>query len=195
MRREAAVALGNIGPEARTAIPALTELLKAKEGLLRKATAAALREIQKKKRTTSKSKPSDTGVSEEYSYAFGKRYASGITIEKLTKLPSWNMQQSDSPPLPPGKAIRLANALKEKLVKEKLVMEPKDYQWSVQSTTLTRLDPVAWEGSKLLDKWWWEVLYAAQFTGGGYTGPPIELRIVVLMDGTVIVPKVSDDKD
>lgn len=125
----------------------------------------------------------------EYSYAFGKRYASDIPNEKLAKSPSWNMQ-SDSPPLPVGKAIRLANALKEKLVKDS-----KDFKWHLMSATLTRLNPWLWENSlELREKCWWSVRYEAHVREGGETGEPNHLIIVVLMDGSVILPTIIDDK-
>jgi hypothetical protein len=132
---------------------------------------------------------SDKEVYEENSYAFDKRYASRIPTEKLVKSPSWN-RQSDSPPFPPGRAIRLANGLKDKLVRDS-----KRYKWHLMSVTLDRLHPFVWDDEKKMgDKWWWSIRYEAHVREGGETGEPDHLVIIVLMDGTVIVPKVTDEE-
>jgi HEAT repeat protein len=47
IRQAAAEACGKIGPEAKTAIPALTELLKDKDGQVRQAATDALEKLKK----------------------------------------------------------------------------------------------------------------------------------------------------
>ncbi len=124
------------------------------------------------------------------SYAFGKRYTSEFAYEQLAKSPSWNMGRADSPPLPVGKAIRLANVQKERLVKDS-----KRYKWYLEVVSLNHLGWLA-ENSDLSEKWWWSVTYEAHQREGGSTGPPEQLIVIVLMDGTVIVPKVTvEDKN
>ena len=99
------------------------------------------------------------------------------------------MEHSDSPPLAPGKAIRLANVLREKLVKDST-----GYKWHLMSATVSGLD-LHWNvDTDLREKCWWCVKYEAHVREGGETGGVDSLIIIVLMDGTVIVPKVSDDK-
>lgn len=126
--------------------------------------------------------PSAFGV-ECTSYAFGKRYRFEITSEMLARSPSWN-DEVDHPPVPPGKAIRLANTLKNKLVKDS-----KNFKWHLMSATL---DNDWWSGAAPGRKWWWTIRYEAHVREGMSTGIPDHLVLVVLMDGTVIEPKVSN---
>ncbi len=124
------------------------------------------------------------------SYAFGKKYTSEFTYEQLAKSPSWNTDRADSPPFPVGKAVRLANVQKVRLVKDL-----KRYRWYLESVGLNHLGWLA-EDSDLSEKWWWCVTYEAHQREGGSTGPPEQLLVIVLMDGTVIVPKVTvEDKN
>jgi len=122
------------------------------------------------------------------SYAFGKKYSCNVPDEKLAKSPSWDMQ-SDNPPFPLGKAIRLANVVKGKLVKDS-----EEYKWHFMSVTLGRLSWMREDDPKMKGKCWWSILYEAPLRYGASTGQPDSLIVVVLMDGTVIDPKVSDYK-
>jgi hypothetical protein len=116
------------------------------------------------------------------SYAFGKKYDFQITPEMLAKS-SWD-GKTDSPPLPVGKAIRLANALKNKLVKDS-----KDFKWHLISATLNN----NWlSGSDAGTKWWWSINYEAHVQMGMSTGIPDHLMVTVLMDGTVVEPKITN---
>ncbi len=119
-----------------------------------------------------------------YSYAFGKCYIFEITPEMLDKSPSWD-EQADNPPLSAGKAIRLATSLKNRLVKDS-----KDFKWRLISATL---DHTWGSGSDAAKKWWWSVRFEARFRGDE-TGRPNHLEVLVLMDGTVIEPKIEDDR-
>ena len=49
LRRDAADALGKLGPAAKTAVPALTKLLNDKNEDIRKAASKALKKIQEEK--------------------------------------------------------------------------------------------------------------------------------------------------
>ena len=132
----------------------------------------------------------------ELSFAFDKMYESEITPEMLAKSPSWDAK-TDNPPLPAGKAIRLANALKNKLVKDS-----KDFKWYLASVTLENSN--RWSGSDAGTKWWWSINYEASQREGGDTAPPKlgplnmgfinHFDIIVLMDGTVVEPKISKYK-
>jgi hypothetical protein len=127
--------------------------------------------------------PSVFGGEEYVSYAFGKRYRIEITDEMLAKSPTWN-DEVDNPPVSPGKAIRLANALKSRLVKDS-----KHYKWRLISATLDN----DWSsGSAPGRKWWWTIRYEAHVRVGGSSGIPSHLELVVLMDGTVIEPRVDN---
>ena len=53
--------------------------------------------------------------------------------------------------LPAGKAIWLANVLKNKLVKDS-----KDFKWYLMKATL---EWNWWDGSGSGKKWWWSIMY------------------------------------
>jgi hypothetical protein len=120
-----------------------------------------------------------------YSYAFGKQYAFKITTEMLAKSPSWP-ENSDNPPLPARKAIRLATALKDRLVKDS-----EAFKWHLVSAQLER----NWGLKTDTGKWWWLINFEAHVRVGGQSGRPINLRVVVLMDGTVIEPTICDEEE
>ncbi len=113
-----------------------------------------------------------------HSYAFSKQYDVSVTTEALERSPQWKTG-NENPPLSAMKAIALAAGLKESLVKD-----DEDSKWYLMSANLT---PAAVEG-----KWFWLVEYEAVFQKGGSSGPRDNLRLVVLMDGTVIKPVVKD---
>jgi hypothetical protein len=109
------------------------------------------------------------------SYAFGKQYAVTISREALENSPAWK-DDVDNPPLSARKAIKLAEELKNALVKDS-----KEYKWKLVSA---ELHPG--------DKWFWLINYEAKFQLGDSSGIPNNLRLVVLMDGTVIKPEVAN---
>jgi hypothetical protein len=111
------------------------------------------------------------------SYAFSKQYWVTIPREALDKSPSWN-DDADNPPLSARKAIKLATQMKDSLVKDS-----KDFKWVLSTASL---EPVG------DDKWFWLINFEAQFQGGLLDGHPHFLRLVVLMDGTVIKPQVKN---
>lgn len=113
-----------------------------------------------------------------YSYAFSKQYSVSITREALEKSPTWK-DDVENPPLSARKAIALANELKDSLVKDS-----DDFKWTLQSASLQP----AGDG-----KWYWLLHYDAIFRGAS-TGIPNHLRLVVLMDGTVIKPGIRDHR-
>ncbi len=126
----------------------------------------------------------ETSGNVHVSYASEKMYMFEITPETLAKSPSWD-RNTDNPPLPARKAIRAANVLKNKLVKDS-----KDYKWYLVSATLEQ----DWSESSDPGKWWWSINYEAHVRAGGETGGINRLDIIVLMDGTVVEPKISDYK-
>lgn len=112
------------------------------------------------------------------SYAFSKKYNVSVTSDALEKSPTWK-EDDENPPLPARKAIRLANEMKDSLV-----TDSKDFKWKLQNASLQPADA---------GKWYWLVHYDAEFQGGS-TGRPDNLRLVVLMDGTVIKPVIKDQR-
>jgi hypothetical protein len=110
------------------------------------------------------------------SYGFGKQYWVTISRNALEKSPSWS-EDSDNPPLAAKKAIKLANEMRDTLVND-----TKDYKWIIRDVSLVP------DGD---GKWYWLVNYEARFPFMA-SGVPPNLRLVVLMDGTVIRPEVKD---
>jgi hypothetical protein len=110
------------------------------------------------------------------SYADGRRFRIVISSAQIKKAPEWRADE-ENPPLSARKAIKLANALKERLVKD-----DDDYKWVLESVRLTPTE----EG------WFWMVAYESQKLRSGFSsGPKTGLRLAVLMDGTVPEPTVT----
>jgi hypothetical protein len=117
------------------------------------------------------------GIDEFTTYALGKRYTSKITEADLVLCPKWN-QDAEGPPISARKALGLATKMKDSLVKD-----GQRYNWLLASLELkpTRLG-----------QWVWVARYRPIFWFGYVATDQNQLAIVVMMDGTVIKPKVSD---
>jgi hypothetical protein len=109
------------------------------------------------------------------SYVAGKRFTSTVTRDQLLKSPAWSLQD-DLPPLSPRKADRLATAKFHELLKD-----TKD--WRRDRISLEDMgDGIHW-------------IYVVEFGyHGDIGGLMIPYKILILMDGTVVEPKVSDEK-
>lgn len=111
-----------------------------------------------------------------YGESFGKRYISTVTWKEIEASPKWAPEE-ENPPLSARKVIKLATKVKDSLVKD-----DRHYRWQLDSAELHH-----WGG----DYWYWVTTYQAYFKGpGAWSGPPILLRLVVLMDGTAVKPDV-----
>ena len=108
-----------------------------------------------------------------YSYPVdGWQYAHRITEDAIAKSPRW-CKSADNPPLSARKALQLADAHTDKTIKpnDKLRRE-------LQSLSLI---PVG-------ERWAWRATYNWFPKVGGFGGEPHNFIVVVLMDGSVIVP-------
>lgn len=103
---------------------------------------------------------------------------SRVTREQLLKTPVWRVQD-DSPPLSPRQADDLATARFQKLVKD--VTLSKDTKFFMRDS-ISLVD--------MGDNLHWVYVVSFKWTGAVF-GPPPQVRIMVLMDGTVIEPKVE----
>jgi hypothetical protein len=123
----------------------------------------------------------DRGVIEIHSYALGKHYIVAVTQKQLDKSPIWK-DDAENPPLSARKAMKLTATMKDNLVKDtdRLV-------WKQEGASLEEAGD---------NRWYWLISYRASDPrpGTGSTGQPPTLRLIVLMDGTVIEPQVSKDK-
>jgi hypothetical protein len=111
-----------------------------------------------------------------YSYALDTCYIVTVPEKAWKASPSWDGDQ-ENPPLSARKAINLANKLKDKLVKDS-----DDWVWKFDSADLR-------QGYQ--DRWYWLVSYEGHFEKGALDGVPPTLRLVVLMDGTVVQPRLQ----
>jgi hypothetical protein len=105
------------------------------------------------------------------SYAEGKRFDFEVTREQLLKTTAWKAED-DFPPLSPRKAEKLATIKFGKLIKN-------TKGWERERISLQTI------GDN--ERWF----YVVEFSHHGSDGPPPYFKIIVLMDGTVIEPKVS----
>jgi hypothetical protein len=103
---------------------------------------------------------------------------SRVTREQLLKTPVWRVQD-DSPPLSPRRADVLATARFQKLVKD--VTRSKDTKYFMRDS-ISLVD--------MGDNLHWVYVVSFMWTGA-ISGPAPQVRIMVLMDGTVIEPKVA----
>jgi hypothetical protein len=122
--------------------------------------------------------PGESDVVELISQVSGKTYITRVSDVAIRKTPRWD-DDSDSPPVPPRKALKLAEKMKKSLV---------DNPDELRLMQLT-LTPHA-------GGWFWLVVYSAppDLLRRAEPDEPPELPsldLVVLMDGTVIEPIVE----
>jgi hypothetical protein len=113
-------------------------------------------------------------------YSYNGDIQFGVTIRDadIAKAPHWNAD-AENPPLSPRKALKLANVVKERLVKN-----DESYKWHLHSIQLTPTD-------ERQEDWFWMVWYEATYLKGDSRGLSPNLRLAVLMDGTVPEPTVK----
>lgn len=110
------------------------------------------------------------------SFDSGKAFESVITAEMLEHTPAWN-DSNPNPPLSVRKAMQLADELRGKLVHD-----TEEGEWARVAMELR---------SATDDHWYWLARYEFEMD---MTGPPLDLIILVLMDGTVVTPRVYPER-
>jgi hypothetical protein len=127
--------------------------------------------------------PADAGGGTYYSYAFGYQYEVEITEGTFARTPKWD-RRSPNPPLSANEAMVRAERTRKRLIKEKKLQDNIERGWwTMDSAELKAFDQEN-------GQWYWMILFDYRMA---QTGPPNELRIVVLMDGTVIEPTVTKE--
>jgi len=126
------------------------------------------------------------GERETYTgYTFGKNYAVTISEQDFKNSPAWD-KQAENPPLPAQKALKLATAAKDTLVRDS-----QTWKWRLADVTLKSFGNR--EDSR---KWYWIVRYEAEHAPdpatAGSAGVCPELYVIVRMDGTVLPPPAGD---
>jgi len=119
------------------------------------------------------------------SHAFGKTIKSTIEMdgEAFSKTPEWDSERTDIPPISPRKAIRLARRMRDSVVTE-------EDGWEWHTTALLLF---------IANK---NCAYHVTFQAinpsrleAGLRPLYQEVTLIVMMDGTVIKPVVTEDKD
>jgi len=119
-------------------------------------------------------------ANEFYSYAFEKQYVCQITKEMIEKTPPW-LDKFDSPPLPPRKALAIAEKMADELVGTK--------EGFKRELVCICLRPIE-------DGWVWEIRFKWSPPNAATTGIQDYLNVMVLMDGTAVQPRIADrDED
>jgi hypothetical protein len=111
----------------------------------------------------------------------GKRYTVIVTDDRLKKTASWDTKESN-PPLSARDAMKHAVALEKTLLKES-----GNKTWELESLALTPNE----QGSGV-EKWYWVAHFSVRKELTASSGPPPDIYIVVLMDGTVIKPIIAE---
>ena len=120
-----------------------------------------------------------SGATEVSTYASGKQFT--VALPKVAAGPRWEHGKKH-PPLSAAEAIALAVEKSKGFVKDE-----GDLIWGIKDATLMPWKPH--EGY-----WSWSIRFEQRpdmSGGGGYSGPLPTFVLMVLMDGTVIEPKVG----
>jgi hypothetical protein len=112
-----------------------------------------------------------------------KTFTITVTDADLRNTPSWSGE--GNPPLSARKVIRLLTPVKESLIHNEKGYHP----WRLSRLGLK-------QGDQAPGKWYWVACYEAfvDVAGGGQTGGPLTLYLVVLMDGRVLKPVVTQGR-
>ena len=116
--------------------------------------------------------------------AFGKKYIVTVTDAAIQKTPDWD-DDAENPPVSAKKALKLATAMKDSLVKDS-----DKFKWEMRSLSLMEIE----------GKWLWTATFLAMKQGALSEPVPVSegeedlnhLSLAVLMDGTVIKPVIED---
>lgn len=124
------------------------------------------------------------GLFNSSTYAFGFKHEVIVTQEMLDRTPRWD-RRNQNPPLSANEAMVLAERFRLRLVKSEKLPDPSDIdygRWELTAAELTPFD------SK---HWYWRVRFQYFVE---QTGPPNELELFVLMDGTVVEPTITKNE-
>jgi hypothetical protein len=114
-----------------------------------------------------------------FSYFDGNQYAFIISEEKYATMRFWNPKTGEFPPLPPGRALEVA----EERVRK--IPVPKNYGWKVEAVALEPVSVSSPDGK------WMYVVKFRYFMNGPMTGIWPGLDFIVTMDGELVEPVVS----
>lgn len=120
-----------------------------------------------------------------YTYFFGKQGVLRLNDDAMLQSPKWTLN-TPNPPVSAKTAIEKGGMIKRQLLKDN-----HDWIWGLASVALTPFNAENPGDEETPRCWYWLVTYEA-FPTGGMTGPPSQLEVAVLMDGTVVRPEIRD---
>lgn len=102
----------------------------------------------------------------------------------LERSPEWS-SEVDCPPVTPRKAVEIGNRALKMLEKQLLLPPLNDSsQWYLEQASLVPVDN---------KRWFWKLSYEqGPAEGHGATGISLVATVVILMDGTVLLPLVAE---
>ena len=116
-----------------------------------------------------------------FSYSQGRNFKIEVTENMLAHLPKWD-RHSDNPPLSASDATMKADQVRRRLISQEKFTDQSLYEGGAWRLMAAELTP--------LGLWYWLVRFEY---GGSSPEPPDELRLVVLMDGSVLEPTLVAD--
>jgi hypothetical protein len=132
-------------------------------------------------------KPIMTKADEErYTYFGSKQAVIKLDYDTIRKR-KWNTK-SPNPPVSAREAIDKANAVWEEIRKTDDILKDQSNIWELESLCLMPLDPGNPSNQENKECWYWLVRYQAF----DLSGPPVELEIAILLDGTVVRPVLRE---
>ncbi len=133
---------------------------------------------------TAEIKDSRNLYQENRCYLFNKVYVFTITKSLYEKMPTWNLESKEPPPVSPQKAFEMVKTHIDK------IEVPDNYLLVFDKVSLKPVSSLLGE-KKLI----WEVSFRARYKDNGW--PIHEMRpldYLVTLDGTLIEPVVTDQK-
>ncbi len=112
----------------------------------------------------------------QISHVDGKQYIAGVTTGEVAATPTWDPSRSASPPLLPGDALRRAS----EVVRSEF---PLARTWKPNEVSLVSFSSVA-------GYWYYAVQFVPEPRPQPGAGEVSMLRILVLMSGKVVAPKL-----
>ena len=108
-----------------------------------------------------------------------------ITDEMWDRTPDWS-QNNESPPMSIRSAVKKANEGLKLLQANGMVEKippNEDAVWEIEHIGLKKLDG---------DKWFWRIEFEYKRNSGGSSGVTEPAIVIVLMDGTILLPTRTD---
>jgi len=119
----------------------------------------------------------------------GKRYDFSVSAKQQAACPRWDTEKEANPPLSAAQALAKAKEFIATIKTEE------GFWWEFEELDLVKVDCCVEQPDLVkIDGWMWQARYCLA-RHGLMTGPPQEMPCWILMDGTVIQPKIAEDME